>query len=76
MVAMPDSNVQAFRPTKRVRVQLTGVDGDSFAIVGRVSAALKREGFRKEADAFVVVAVSCRSCAELLELAEQLVTVV
>ncbi len=72
---MTDSNVQTYRPTKRVRVRLTGLDGNVFSIIGRVSTALKREGFKKEADAFVVVAISCHSYDEVLQLAIETVTV-
>lgn len=31
-----------------IRVQLTGHDGNAFAIMGRVTAALKRAGVHKE----------------------------
>ena len=32
-----------------VKVQLTGEDGNIFAIMGRVQKAMKRAGFKKEA---------------------------
>lgn len=39
-------------------VKLVGTDGNAFAIIGRVSKALKRAGLRKEAEEFVKEATS------------------
>lgn len=36
-----------------VTVQLVGEDGNAFAILGRVTRALKRAGHRDEVDAFM-----------------------
>ena len=52
----------------QVEVQLTGEDGSTPAIVGRVSRALKRAGFREEAEAYRKAAFACKSYDEVLEL--------
>jgi hypothetical protein len=41
-----------------VQVQLTGEDGNAFAILGAVSKALKRAGHREAADEFYKEATS------------------
>jgi hypothetical protein len=41
-----------------VQVQLTGEDGNAFAILGAVSQALKRAGHREAADEFYKEATS------------------
>jgi len=39
-------------PKTDVHVQLVGEDGNAFAILGKVSGALKKAGFMEEAKAF------------------------
>lgn len=51
-----------------VTVQLAGEDGNVFAIIGRVSAAMKRAGHRDEARAFQHAALDCGSYDEVLRL--------
>ena len=45
-------------PKTDVKVQLVGEDGNAFAIMGRVSKALKRAGFTAEAEAYIKEAKS------------------
>lgn len=52
-----------------VTVQLTGENGNAFAIIGAVSKALKREGLRDEASEFSEAAFNCESYDALLQLA-------
>ena len=57
-------------------VQLVGEDGNAFAIMGRVSKALKGAGLREEADAFTREAMRAGSYAELVGvIVEKYVTV-
>jgi hypothetical protein len=58
-----------------VEVQLTGTDGNAFAIIGNVSRALKRAGLRDAAAAFSAEAMQCDSYDALLVLAMQTVEV-
>ena len=51
-----------------VEVQLTGEDGSTPAIIGRVSRALRRAGFREEAEAYRTAAYACKSYDEVLQL--------
>lgn len=51
-----------------VQVQLTGEDGNAFAIIGRVSKALKRAGYRELATEWVSRATSCKSYDGVLQL--------
>ena len=51
-----------------VTVQLSGEDGNVYAIIGRVSGALRRAGYREDADAFQKAAVTCHSYGEVLQL--------
>ena len=41
-----------------VTVKLVGEDGNAFAIIGRVSKALKSRGYRKAADQYIKEATS------------------
>jgi hypothetical protein len=54
------ADIDAVKPTttQEVIVQLTGEDGNVFAIIGRVRRALERAGFRAEAAEFVKKATS------------------
>jgi hypothetical protein len=45
-----------------------GEDGNAFAIIGRVSKALKRAGLEKEAEEFKQKAMACPSYDALLML--------
>ena len=58
-----------------VNVDLVGEDGNVFAIIGRVSNALKRAGYREAADKFRQDAVRCRSYDEVLQMVVGLVNV-
>ena len=51
-----------------VDVDLEGEDGNAFAIMGRVSRALKNAGQREQADAFVKEAMSQTSYDNLIQL--------
>jgi hypothetical protein len=56
-----------------VEVQLTGTDGNAFAIIGTVSKALRRAGYRDDAAAFEKQAFESHSYDEILQLAMQTV---
>lgn len=56
-------------------VQLTGEDGNVFAIIGRVSKALKRAGFPDMAQEFTQKAMSAKSYDEVLCLCDDYVEV-
>ena len=43
---------------KDIVVKLTGTDGNAFALMGKVSAAMKSAGFNKEAADFRTAAMS------------------
>ena len=49
-------------------VQLTGEDGNAFAIIGRVSKALRRAGYPDKAKEWMDKATSCESYNHLLNL--------
>jgi hypothetical protein len=51
-----------------VTVKLVGEDGNVFAIVGRVSLALRHAGYPDEAKDFVAAATACHSYDEVLGL--------
>jgi hypothetical protein len=51
-----------------VKVQLTGTDGNAFALIGRVTQAMKRAGYRKEAEELAREAMNCESYDALLQL--------
>lgn len=51
-----------------VTVQLTGEDGNVFAIIGRVTREMKKHGLREEADAFAREAMSQSSYDDVLAL--------
>ena len=53
----------------QITVQLTGHDGNAYAIIGRIAAALRREVGTHAADLFTEAAFACGSYDELLELA-------
>lgn len=50
------------------KVKLTGTDGNAFAIIGKVSKALKKAGLKDKADEFVKRAFSAGSYDEVLQL--------
>ena len=52
-----------------ITVQLTGHDGNAYAIIGRIAQALRREAGTHAADMFTEAAFSCTSYDELLALA-------
>ena len=51
-----------------VHVQLSGGDGNVFAIIGTVSAALKQAGYSDGAKEFSAAAMKCKSYDEVLIL--------
>jgi hypothetical protein len=58
------------RPTSpQVSVRLSGTDGNTFMVIGRVAAALRREVGKAAADAFTTAAFGCGSADEVLRLA-------
>lgn len=54
--------------TDKPECQLTGEDGNAFAIIGRVSRALRRAGYADYATEWTHRAMSCGSYDELLQL--------
>lgn len=60
---------------KKLRVKLVGEDGNAFAIIGRVSNALKRHGRKDEASAYCRECLAAKSYAELLEITTRYVDV-
>lgn len=58
-----------------VEVQLSGRDGNAFAIIGAVSMALKRSGHKEAADEFATAALASPSYDDLLRLAMSTVQV-
>ena len=58
-----------------IEVTLTGEDGNAFAIIGRVSKAIRQNRGPSEASAFTDAATSCGSYGELLSLAARTVVV-
>lgn len=58
-----------------VKVHLTGVDGNVFAIIGEVSRALKKAGHVDAAKEFSAAAMSCSSYDEVLVLCIETVEV-
>lgn len=52
-------------------VQLTGEDGNVFAIIGRVSKTLKRAGMPNQASEFTSAAMKCGSYDKVLQLCMQ-----
>jgi len=59
-----------------VTVQLTGKDGNAFAIIGRIQSALAAYVSKDAADAWALAAMMCGSYDELLNLARSTVHVV
>jgi len=55
-------------PKTNVEVQLVGLDGNVFSIIGRVSKALERGGFRDLAKEFRERALASGSYDEVLQL--------
>ena len=51
-----------------IHVQLTGVDGNVFTIIGRVADAVRRAAGREAADAFTHAAFAAGSYDEVLRL--------
>jgi hypothetical protein len=58
-----------------VKVKLTGTDGNVFALGGRVSGALKREGYPDEAKEFVERLFKSESYDKALQLMMEYVEV-
>lgn len=58
-----------------VSVQLSGADGNAFAIMGRVQRALRQEVGAEAAHEFTTAAFNCHSYDELLQLAMTTVNV-
>lgn len=58
-----------------VEVRLSGADGNAFAIIGTVSKALTRAGYREDAEAFKKQASKAHSYDEILQLAMETVEV-
>ncbi|MDE2099692.1 MAG: hypothetical protein KGL39_20735 [Patescibacteria group bacterium] len=56
--------------------KLVGTDGNVFAVIGNVTAALKRAGLRDQATVFCDLAMKCGSYDEVLRLVCEYVTVV
>lgn len=51
-----------------IEVQLTGQDGNIFAIMGRVKRAMRREGFEEESKEMAKEVMSCHSYSDALEI--------
>ena len=49
-----------------VRVKLIGEDGNAFAIIGKVSKALRREGYNDISKEYVSAATNSKSYDDLL----------
>ncbi len=62
-------------PKYDVKVQLTGNDGNAFAIIARVSRALKEAGLQDEAESFAEQAMDSESYNALLVLCMETVDV-
>jgi hypothetical protein len=58
-----------------VKVQLTGLNGNVYVIIGTVAAALRREVSPDAAAAFTAAAFACRSYDQVLVLAMNTVDV-
>jgi hypothetical protein len=58
-----------------ITVQLTGRDGNAYAIIGAVARELRRQVGDAAATAFAAAAFECGSYDELLQLAMATVTV-
>lgn len=58
-----------------VHVQLTGTDGNAFALIARVTAALKRAGHRDAVESFANEAMDSGSYDELLTFVMRTVAV-
>lgn len=54
------------KTAKDVKVKLIGSDGNVFAIIGKVTAELKKAGFKDEAKAFAAQAMGSKSYEEVL----------
>lgn len=61
---------------EHVTVKLTGEDGNAFAVIARVSKALKAAGEDEAANEFVKAAFKSESYDELLQLAMETVNVI
>ncbi|TNH21813.1 hypothetical protein FHG89_30630 [Micromonospora orduensis] len=73
MAHQPDQNDAAGGPARpvypHVHVQLSGGNGNAYAIIAAVSRALRRDVGADAAAAFTASAESCGSYDELLQLA-------
>jgi hypothetical protein len=69
-MAEADHNPEGWQPVRfpDVTVQLSNEDGNVFAIIGRVSGALRRAGHPAEADAFAREAMAQPSYDAVLQL--------
>ena len=64
------------RPTyPHVQVRLSGTDGNVFMLIGRVSAALRRQAGTAAADGFATAAYQCGSYDEVIQLAMATVSI-
>lgn len=63
-------------PRYSVTVQLTGTDGNAFALIGAVTREIRRNVGEVEADEFARDAMNSGSYGELLTLIQTYVTVV
>lgn len=59
----------------KVKVKLSGEDGNVFSIIGRISRALKKAGQREKADEFYKKCFNSKSYDEVLRLAMKYVEV-
>ena len=70
MSHQPDPGTPPAQPTyPHVHVQLTGADGNAFAIIGAVAKALRRDVGPDAATTFTTAAFACGSYDDLLRLA-------
>ena len=58
-----------------VTVRLIGTDGNAFALIGRVNAALRKAGYPEEVERFTADATTCESYDDLLCLIMETVEV-
>lgn len=60
---------------EKIKVKIIGTDGNVFALIGKVSGALKRAGQKKEAQEFTDKAFNAGSYDDVLILIEEYVDV-
>lgn len=66
---------KTYATPRDVPVQLSGEDGNVFAIAGRVGRALRRAGFPEAATAYYAALQDCKSYDEALALTMRTVDV-